>query len=199
MYSFLSEYHSAICELEYAHKQQRLLCCGPWRSFMSAAYNIVLEWGYVDGSVRFFASESKKVSENQVVARCATDHVLQQLGLYEQLHQEEITTARFADTTLITASKDCTVGLWTVNVSRESVDLQPRVFLHGHRHAVTVTAVSRTLRTLLSADTTGRVLLWDLNTHELIRSIGIGHRVEVRVVAMVSSCTWLTGQVRTNQ
>lgn len=106
--------------------------------------------------------------------------IMQLLGLYEQLHQEDITAAKFTGMTLITASVDCTIGIGPVSVSTDRVDLQPRSFLHGHRWPVTTIAVSRTLSTILSADTSGQVILWDLNTHERIRDIPVNVPVQVR-------------------
>lgn len=81
----------------------------------------------------------------------------------------------------MTTSRDCTIALWKVtpNAEAETVDLQPETFLFGHRDAITVIAVSSVLSLIVTADLGGRVLVWGLNTHELIREIELGRPAEV--------------------
>ena len=86
----------------------------------------------------------------------------------------------FADSrTLITSGVDSTISVWAVFTTANSVDLQPKACLFGHRVAVTTLAVSMSFRTLLSASSDGQVLLWDLNRLELVRKIAQGKPVEV--------------------
>lgn len=42
-------------------KQDRLLCAAPFRLNIPPTYDKYLEWGFSDGSVRFYSSDSKKV------------------------------------------------------------------------------------------------------------------------------------------
>jgi hypothetical protein len=42
-------------------KQDRLLCAGVFRLNVPPGYDRYMEWGFSDGSVRFYAAESKKV------------------------------------------------------------------------------------------------------------------------------------------
>ena len=81
--------------------------------------------------------------------------------------------------TLVTAGSDCTISLWTLIITSNSVDLQPKITLFGHRSAVTTLAVSRSFSALLSASSDGQVLLWDINRLELVRRLTSGKPVEV--------------------
>lgn len=97
------------------------------------------------------------------------------------MHQGQLSYVLFADSkTLVTAGSDCTITVWTVVTTTDSVDLQPRICLFGHRSAVTMLAVSRSFSALLSASSDGKVLLWDLNRLEMVRPLTEGKRVEVR-------------------
>ena len=51
------------------------------------------------------------------------------------------------------------------------LELVHRAALFGHRAAVGLLAASKSLAALLSADATGRVLLWDLNGGEFVREL----------------------------
>jgi hypothetical protein len=117
-----------------------------------------MEWGFTDGSVRFYSSESKKL-----------------LGLFEHLHQGQLTTSLFVDgRTLITAGADCTVAIWTILSGAKSVDLQPVICLFGHKRPVTALASSRAFSVFISASEDGSVYLWDLNRSEFIRELEMG-------------------------
>lgn len=86
----------------------------------------------------------------------------------------------FADSkTLVTAGSDCTISIWTLIITPDSVDLQPKITLFGHRSAVSTLAVSRSFSALLSASSDGQVLLWDLNRLELVRRLTTGKSAEV--------------------
>ena len=106
--------------------------------------------------------------------------MLQLVGLSEHVHQGQLTFVLFADSkTLVTAGSDCTISVWALVITANSVDLQPKISLFGHRSAVTMMAVSRSFSTLLSASSDGQVLLWDLNRLELVRRLTTGRPVEV--------------------
>lgn len=81
--------------------------------------------------------------------------------------------------TLVTAGSDCTISIWTLIITPNSVDLQPKITLFGHRSAVTTLAVSRSFSALLSVSSDGQVLLWDINRLELVRRLTSGKPVEV--------------------
>lgn len=53
-------------------KQDRLLCAAPFRLNIPPTYDKYLEWGFLDGSVRFYSSDSKKV--RFVLALSVTEH-----------------------------------------------------------------------------------------------------------------------------
>ena len=121
-----------------------------------------MEWGFIDDSVRFFTTDNKKL-----------------VGLFEHVHQSQLSCALFADSkTLITAGNDCTVSVWTVISTPKAVDLQPRASLFGHRYSVTTLAVSRSFSALLSASSDGQVIIWDLTRLELVRVLTSGKQVD---------------------
>ncbi|KAI4150706.1 MAG: hypothetical protein LQ341_001049, partial [Variospora aurantia] len=148
-----------VTSLQYSTKLDRLMCSAPSKINVGPAYDKYLEWGYTDGGIRFYASDTKKL-----------------LGLFEHIHVTQISYVIFADlNTLVTAGEDCVVSVWGVSYpSSRSVDLQPKGSLFGHRAAVTTLAASPSFRTLLSADADGQVLLWDLNRLEILRRLTRG-------------------------
>ncbi|EXJ92702.1 hypothetical protein A1O3_01254 [Capronia epimyces CBS 606.96] len=153
--STLLETGERVASLSFSWKADKLLCSGAFRLNIPPAYEMYMEWGFSDNSVRFYSTDSRK-----------------QLGLFEHLHIGQLSCALFTDSkTLITAGTDCTIAVWTVVESAKSVDLQPRATLFGHRQPVTVLALSRSFNALLSASTDGQVMLWDLNRCEFIRKL----------------------------
>ena len=160
----LLESSDQISHLSFSRKADRLLCSGPFRIHMPPVYDKYIEWGYVDGSVRFYTAEAHKP-----------------IGLFEHMHQGQLSAALFADSrTLITAGTDCTIAIWgVVSHSSKPVELVPKGSIFGHRAPVNVLAVSRAFSTVLSASTDGRVLLWDLNKLDLVRVVGDGRPVQV--------------------
>ncbi|KAI9814552.1 MAG: hypothetical protein M1832_005732 [Thelocarpon impressellum] len=151
-----------VSSLLYASKHERLLCSAAFRLNIPPSYEKYMEWGFADNSVRFYMTDSKKLA-----------------GLFEHLHQGQLSYALFADSrTLITAGTDCTVSVWAVVSGVKSVDLQPKACLFGHSTPVTMLAISRSLSAFLSASADGQVLLWDLNRLEFVRMLCTGGPVE---------------------
>ncbi|KAF2086354.1 beach-domain-containing protein [Saccharata proteae CBS 121410] len=144
-----------VASLIYNAKSNKVLCSAAFRLNIPPTFDKYMEWGFVDGSVRFYHSDTNK-----------------QVGLWEHLHQGQISCAVFADgKTLITAGTDCVVSFWDVVTGAKHVDLVPKVCFFGHKKAVTTLAVSRTFGTLLSASEDGDVFLWDLNRSEFVRQL----------------------------
>lgn len=111
------------------------------------------------------------------------------IGLFENLHQGQISCAVFADSRiLVTAGSDCVISVWTVvSPSSKSIDLQPRTSLFGHKRPVSTIKVSKSFSTILSASTDGQVLLWDLNRLEFVRRLSsAGRHVECAQINDVS-------------
>ncbi|GAB7359792.1 hypothetical protein MBLNU230_g6961t1 [Neophaeotheca triangularis] len=149
----LFESDEKIAGLTFSPTQERLLCSGPCKLNILPNCDRFLQWGFADNSIRFFSSNTKRL-----------------LGLYENTHIGAVSTATFADSkTLVTAGKDCTIGLWNITATRDAIDLQPKTYLFGHRAPVTLLAASRVFSTLLSVSADGQALLWDLNRHDSIR------------------------------
>ncbi|KAJ5146347.1 Concanavalin A-like lectin/glucanase subgroup [Penicillium bovifimosum] len=136
-------------------KNDRLLCTAALRLNVPPTYDHYMEWGFFDGSVRFYSVDTRKL-----------------LGHFEHLHVGQLSHASFADSrTLVTCGTDCTISVWTVTATSKSVDLQPIGSLFGHRAPVTVLAVSRSFSTLLSASNDGQIMLWDLNRRSFVRAL----------------------------
>lgn len=168
----LFEHTDSITSLIYSAKLDRLLCSSAFRSNMPPTYDKYMEWGYADNSVRFYSADSKKL-----------------LGLFENLHQGQLSTTVFADfRTLVTAGVDCVLSIWNVAVSSHSkcVELTPKTSLFGHRQPVSTIATSKSFSTILSASTDGVVILWDLNRLEFIRKLASGRSVQC---AQINSVT----------
>ncbi|KAI9812298.1 MAG: hypothetical protein M1827_004747 [Pycnora praestabilis] len=158
----LLESHERVSSLLYSSKQERLLCSAAFRINIPPDYDKYMEWGFADGSARFYSADSRKL-----------------IGLFEHLHQGQLSCALLADSrTLITAGTDCTISVWSVIFSFKSVDLQPRTCLFGHKYPVVTLAVSRSFSAVLSSSTDGQVLLWDLNRLEFVRKLCTGGLVE---------------------
>lgn len=158
----LIETHDRVAYLQYSSKHEKLICSAPFRLNIGPAYDKYMEWGFIDGSVRFYAADTKKL-----------------IGLSEHVHQGQLTFVLLGDSkTLVTAGSDCTISVWTLIIGPSSVDLQPKSTLFGHRSAVTTLAVSPSFSALLSASSDGQVLLWDLNRLELVRRLTTGKPVE---------------------
>ncbi|KAG9244028.1 hypothetical protein BJ878DRAFT_542687 [Calycina marina] len=168
----LLEGHERVQSLVYAPKLDRLLCATAFKLNMPPNYDKYLEWGFADNSIRFFHNET------------SSNNMKKLAGLFENLHQGQLSTAIFASSSvLVTAGEDCVVSAHTVTVSsssssKQAVDLQPRASLFGHKAPVTVLAVSKSFSTLLSADANGTVILWDLNRFEFVRKLCTGRPVE---------------------
>ena len=158
----LLETEDRVSSLQYSWKHDRLLASGAFRLNIPPSYDKYMEWGFIDGSVRFYSSSSKEL-----------------IGLFEHIHQGQLSNALFLNArTLITSGTDSTISVWAVLHGSKSVDLQPKMTFFGHRSTVTTIAVSRSFSTLLSASSDGHVLLWDLNRLEFIREVTKGKPVE---------------------
>ena len=160
--SHLLDSGERVSSLLFSWKQERLLCSAAFRLNMPPVYDKYLEWGFADGSIRFYSAESRRL-----------------LGHFEHLHVGQISCAMFADSrTLVTTGTDCTIAVWSLIVDGKSVDLQPRSALFGHRAAVTVMAISRSFTALVTASSDGEVFLWDLNRLEFVGKLSSGLHVD---------------------
>lgn len=157
----LLDAHDRISSLNYITKSDKLLVSAPFRHNIPPHYDRYMEWGFTDGSVRFYDSNSKKM-----------------IGLFEHLHSGQLTTSLFIDgRSLITAGTDCTLALWNVSKGeRGQIELTNATTLFGHKSPVVTLAASRAFSAFLSASLDGRVFLWDLNRSEFVRELDLGAR-----------------------
>ena len=94
------------------------------------------------------------------------------LGLFEQVHQLQVTCAKFAGSkVLITAGTDCAVSAWNIFSTAKAIDLQPKGTLYGHLSPVYILEISEAFSTLLSASSDGVIFLWDLNRLNFVREL----------------------------
>lgn len=163
----LLESKERVASLIFSSKLDRLLCATAFKLNHPPHYDKYLEWGFADNSVRFYFNESKKLA-----------------GLFENLHQGQLSCALFASSQLlITAGEDCVISAHTVITSpSKPVELQPRSSLFGHKTPVTTLAVSKSFSTLLSASSDGTVILWDLNRLEFVRKLAHGRPIECALI-----------------
>ncbi|CAK4031082.1 Beige 1 [Lecanosticta acicola] len=142
-----------VTDFTYSPTKNQLLASGPGKLNVLPDCDRYMQWGFPDHSIRFFSKHTKRL-----------------LGLYENTHIGPVSTATFVDSkTLVTAGQDCTIGVWKVITSRDSIEIQPKTYLFGHRTAVTVLAASRVFSTLVSASADGQVLIWGLNRQNCTR------------------------------
>ncbi|KAL8936236.1 MAG: hypothetical protein Q9211_004282 [Gyalolechia sp. 1 TL-2023] len=159
--SAVFEIKDCVASLQYSSKLDRLMCSSPSKINIGPTYDKYMEWGFIDGGIRFFSGDTKKL-----------------IGLFEHVHVTQISCVLFVDSqTLVTAGEDCVISLWGVSYTTKSVDLQPKGSLFGHRTPITTLVASRSFRTLLSAGEDGQVLLWDLNRLEIVRKLTQGKPV----------------------
>ncbi|KAL8773434.1 MAG: hypothetical protein Q9194_004321, partial [Teloschistes cf. exilis] len=153
--SAVFEINDRVNSLQYSTKNDRLMCTGPSKINIGPTYDKYMQWGFVDGGIRFYTSDTKKL-----------------LGLFEHVHVGQLSCVLLADSqTLVTGGHDCVISVWGVNHAVNPIELQPRGSLFGHRTAVNTLAASRSFRTLLSASDDGQILLWDLNRLEIMRKL----------------------------
>ena len=180
-----AEAHDRISSLSYSNKHDRILSSSPFRLNIGPAYDKFMEWGFVDNSIRFYSSESKKVTPFPLTKTRTLPliNASKLLALFEHVHQGQLSTALFADSkTLVTAGVDCTISVWAVVSTPKTIDLQPKTCLFGHRTPVTTLAVSHSFSALLSASSDGQVLLWDLNRLEFVRILTPAGNKPVEVI-----------------
>jgi hypothetical protein len=147
-----------------------------------------MEWGYADSSIRFFATDSKKVFCQSSIESSAVTNNKELIGLFENLHLGQLSCAAFADSRiLVTAGVDCVISVWSITApSSKQIDLQPKTSLFGHKHPVSVIAISKSFSTIVSASIDGQVLIWDLNRLEFVRKLAHGRQVECAQINDVS-------------
>ncbi|KAF2673022.1 beige/BEACH domain-containing protein [Microthyrium microscopicum] len=166
----LHEMRETISSLTWVAKHEKVIPQGPFSLLVPPAFDVIMRWGFADGSVRFLSADGKRA-----------------LGLYENFHIGPPSAAVFVDgKTLITAGSDSVITIWNISLMTApssvvvggvgapkvtAVDVNQRDSLFGHRFPITLLVASKSLSTLLSADTSGRTLLWDLNRNEFVREL----------------------------
>jgi hypothetical protein len=81
----LAETHDRVTSLYWSSKHERLLSSGPFRINVGPAYDEYLVWGFIDGSVRFFATDTKKVNSTLVWGRTCKQLTLSSKSAYSNI------------------------------------------------------------------------------------------------------------------
>ncbi len=69
-----SESHERVSSLLYSSKQERLLCSAAFRLNIPPNHDRYMEWGFCDGSVRFYSADNQKVPPIvQVISQCSAN------------------------------------------------------------------------------------------------------------------------------
>lgn len=55
------EGHVRVSSMVYSRKHDRLLSSGGFRLNLGPTFDKYMEWGFIDGGVRFYAADTKKV------------------------------------------------------------------------------------------------------------------------------------------
>ncbi|KAI5791858.1 hypothetical protein EDC01DRAFT_616117 [Geopyxis carbonaria] len=151
----LLDSHERVDSLVYSSKYEKVFCSGAFRLNMPPLYDKYMEWGFADGSVRFYHSDSKKL-----------------IGHHEHMHPGQLSCAKFADSrTLITAGTDGTVSVWNLATTPKSVEVQHKMTLFGHVQPVMVMAISKGFSTLVTSSNDKVVMVWDLNRLKFVRKL----------------------------
>lgn len=157
---------------------------------MPPHFDKFLEWGFADNSVRFFLSDNRKVLPQYTpkVHNTSAKRHYQPAGLFENLHQGQISCVTFADSkTLITAGEDSVVSVFAVkSPPGKNVELLPRLSLFGHKTPVNTIAVSKAFSTFVTVSQDGTAFLWDLNRLEFMRKLPVTRPVECARINDVS-------------
>lgn len=144
-----------IAALLWQPRLERPLPAAPLRVPVPPALDKYVEYGFADGSVRFFAAEARRP-----------------LALFECFHLGPVAAVEFVDgRTMVTAGADAVVTVWAVAYAKGSVTVEQRTSLFGHAHPVTALCVSKPFSVLVSCDAAGRVLVWDLIRCEFVREL----------------------------
>ena len=134
---------------------ERPLPAAPLRVHVPPALDKYVEYGFADGSVRFFAAEGRRP-----------------LALFECFHLGPVAAVVFVDgRTMVTGGADAVVTVWAVAYAKGNVTVDQRTSLFGHAHPVTALCVSKPFSVLISCDAAGRVLVWDLIRCEFVREL----------------------------
>ena len=59
------ENNDRVSSLMYSWKHDRLLCSGGFRLNIGPVFDKYMEWGFIDGGIRFYNAENKKVNHMQ--------------------------------------------------------------------------------------------------------------------------------------
>ncbi len=62
----MTESHERVASLIFSWKHERLLCSAAFRLNIPPNYDKYMEWGFADGSVRFYAADSRKVGVDRL-------------------------------------------------------------------------------------------------------------------------------------
>ncbi|KAG9303640.1 hypothetical protein G9A89_018537 [Geosiphon pyriformis] len=131
------------------------------------SYTHYVEWGYADHSLRLHQFESRKM-----------------VGLYESLHLETISCARFADSrTFVTGGTDAVVCIWRFIWHPKDPQFRFMECLRGHSAKINCLTTSRSYSVIVSGSDDKTSIIWDLNRMKYVRQLE-GHEGPIQFVAI---------------
>ncbi|EWC48126.1 hypothetical protein DRE_02705 [Drechslerella stenobrocha 248] len=150
-----------VHQISFSYRQGKVVPSSEFRIYIGPAFDRYLEWGYSDGGVRLYDAENRKM-----------------IALFEHLHQDQISSVLVVDESLfVTGGCDCTVSIWKMEILK-TVDIHPTACLQGHCAAVVHLAVSRSFNLLVTGDSDGVILVWDLSRRTYIRKLATHESIQ---------------------
>ncbi|CAG8433004.1 6306_t:CDS:10 [Ambispora gerdemannii] len=130
-------------------------------------YTHYVEWGYADHSLRFHQFDTRKM-----------------IGLYESLHLETISCARFADArTFITGGTDAVVCIWRFIWHAKDPQFRFMECLRGHSAKINCLTTSRSYSVIISGSDDKTCIIWDMNRMKYVRQLE-GHEAPIQYVSI---------------
>lgn len=107
------------------------------------------------------------------------------LGIFPSLHAQPITQCVSVSNMLVMGSEDTTLSILKLGAYKNNqLSIEGQSYLRGHSSAISSLAVSATYSLILSGDSSGLVLVHDLNRDQLVRKL---HQSQDPVCALAIS------------
>ncbi|KAG5439009.1 hypothetical protein PCANB_002340 [Pneumocystis canis] len=151
---FFKENDFSIKTIIYLKELDKLIVCPSNRIYMLPNVNIYLQWDAIGGDIEFYNKENKKIFRS----------------LYK-LHSQKITCSYFIEPyTLITASNDCIIYIWSI-IQGETIELKQKGCLRGHSKPIISLDSSKSFSIIVSGSEDGLAIEWDLNRICYLRTL----------------------------
>ncbi|KAJ3299646.1 hypothetical protein HK104_007865 [Borealophlyctis nickersoniae] len=144
----------------------KVFAVGPFKAMTQPSCKKVLDWDYLDDSIRLRHMESGKT-----------------VAVFENLHVGRINCAVFVNRdNVITGGSDAVICVWTYIHGKKS-DFILESTLRGHQDTVLALAVSKSFSIIVSGASDNTAIVWDLHRRAFVRSLA-GHDGPVVAVSI---------------